>query len=428
MHNRFFENIRESLYTETLPNGLHIHILPQPGFMRSFAMFATNYGGAMRRFELDGKHVDTPAGVAHFLEHKMFDLPDGTNALSLLSAKGASPNAWTSGGMTAYHFSSTQDFEENLRTLLTFVSTPYFTPESVAKEQGIIGQEIRMTEDSPGFSVYVNLLRSLYAHNPIRESVIGTVESIAQISDRTLYDCHKAFYVPSNMVLCIAGGSDPDSIVSIARELLPKDKAPVPKPDFGPEEGPLPNSPRAEKVMEVSAPQFLMGAKLAPAENGEALLRQKLVAALSLRCLMGRSSAFYTGLYAEGLLKNDFASEVDYAAGTAAVIAGGESADPEKVLARLGAEVEKVSKNGIDGEVFQRTKRAEYGAKLRELESFEELCLDVAQGHFGGYCPLDAFSMLAGLGADDCAAFITENLQPERLALSVVTPANTKGQ
>jgi predicted Zn-dependent peptidase len=268
MNNRFFGNIRESLYTGSLENGLTVHILPQPGFMRSFAMFATNYGGAMRRFELDGRVMDTPAGVAHFLEHKMFDLPDGQNALSLLSANGASPNAWTSNGMTAYHFSSTQGFEDHLRTLLTFVSTPYFTPESVAKEQGIIGQEIRMTEDSPGFSVYVNLMRSLYAHNPVRDSVIGTVESISQISDKTLYDCHKAFYAPSNMVLCVAGGSDPDTIVSIARELLPKEAAPIPKPDFGPVEGPL------RKTLEPKRPWksrrlIMLGAKLVPPKTAK---------------------------------------------------------------------------------------------------------------------------------------------------------------
>ena len=179
--------------------------------------------------------------------------------------------------------------------------------------------------------------------------------------------------------------------------------------------------------MEVSAPQFLFGAKLDPAESGESLLRQKLVGTLALRCLMGRSSAFYTGLYAEGLLKNDFSSEVDYAAGTATIIAGGESADPEKVLARLSEEVKRISENGIDDEIFQRAKRAAYGSKLRELESFEELCLNVVQGHFGGYCPLDAFTLLPAVGADECAAFISENLRPERLALSVVTPANTKG-
>lgn len=427
MTNRFFGNIGENLYTETLPNGLAIHVLPQPGFMRSFAMFATNYGGAMRRFELAGKVVDTPAGVAHFLEHKMFDMPDGTNALSLLSESGASPNAWTSGGMTAYHFSSTRGFEENLRTLLRFVSTPYFTAESVAKEQGIIGQEIRMTEDSPYFCAYVGLMRCLYAHNPIRDSVTGTVESIAQISAETLYDCHRAFYAPSNMTLCVAGGVDPGSVSALARELLPQAAAPVPKPDFGPPEGPLPASTGFEKAMAVSAPQFMLGAKVAPAPNGAALLRQQLVGSLALRCLMGRSSPFYTGLYAEGLLTNDFSADTDYAAGTATVIAGGESADPAKVLDRLAAAVEKIAKNGLDETVFARYRRAEYGAKLRSLELFEELCLDVAKGYFGGFCPLDAFAMLPAVDAGECAAYITETLAPEHLALSVITPANTKG-
>jgi predicted Zn-dependent peptidase len=395
--------------------------------MRSFAMFATNYGGAMRRFELAGKVVDTPAGVAHFLEHKMFDLPDGTNALSLLSENGASPNAWTSGGMTAYHFSSTRDFEKNLRTLLRFVSIPYFTPESVAKEQGIIGQEIRMTEDSPYFCAYVGLMHCLYAHNPIRDSVIGTVESIAQISAETLYDCHRAFYAPSNMTLCVAGGVDPGTVAAIAREILPQAAAPVPKPDFGAPEGTEPVSSEYRKAMAVSAPQFMLGAKVAPAETGAALLRQKLVGALALRCLMGRSSPFYTGLYGEGLLTNDFSADIDYSAGTATIIAGGESAEPAKVQERLAAEVEKIVKSGLDEAAFTRYRRAEYGARLRSLESFEELCFDVAQGCFGGFDPLDAFAVLPDVGAAECAAYIAEFLAPERLARSVITPADTKG-
>ncbi len=427
MTSRFFENIGETLYTQTLSNGLTVLALPQPGFIRSFAMFAANYGGAMRRFTLGNQVIDTPAGVAHFLEHKMFDMPNGENALSLLSASGASPNAWTSSGMTAYHFSSTSKFEENLRTLLTFVSTPYFTPESVAKEQGIIGQEIRMTEDSPYFAVYVGLMRCLYAHNPIRDSVIGTVESIARISDKTLYDCHRAFYAPSNMTLCVAGGPDPDGIAAIAGEILPAEKLPVPEPDFGPPESPIPLSPGTEKAMAVSAPQFMLGAKLTPAENGEPLHRQELVGALALRCLMGRSSPFYTGLYADGLLSNDFSADVDYAAGTAAIIAGGESAEPGRVRDRLAADVERVVKSGLDEAAFGRARKAAYGSRLRGLESFEDLCFNLARGHFGGYCPLDAFSLLSDISADECAAYIAENLAPERIALSVITPANMKG-
>ncbi|NLH00497.1 MAG: insulinase family protein, partial [Clostridiales bacterium] len=197
MHKKYFDRIAETLISEILPNGLSVNIVAKPQFSKSFAMFATNYGGADRRFKLAGQWIDTPAGVAHYLEHKMFDMPYG-NALNELSSRGASPNAFTSSAMTAYHFESTSEFEANLRTLLTFVSTPYFTEESVRKEQGIIGQEIRMVEDSPSYVIYNNLLRCLYSSNPVRDSVAGTVESIAEITHETLYHCHKVFYNPSN--------------------------------------------------------------------------------------------------------------------------------------------------------------------------------------------------------------------------------------
>ena len=184
MNKREFPGVGETLYSDVLPNGLRLFVVPKPGYAKSYAFFATNYGGADRRFQLAGEWIDTPAGVAHFLEHKMFDMPDGY-ALAVLSANGASPNAYTSTAMTAYHFESTEGFYENLDTLLGFVSTPYFTPESVQKEQGIIGQEIRMTEDNPEFVVYYELLKCLLEHNPVRDSVAGTVESIAEITDQT---------------------------------------------------------------------------------------------------------------------------------------------------------------------------------------------------------------------------------------------------
>ena len=192
MNSKHFSKINETLYTAELPNGLRINVVTKPGFELGYAVFATNYGGAHRRFFLNGQWHDTPAGVAHFLEHKMFDMPDGDNALSVLSANGAQPNAFTSSGMTAYYFSSTSGFEKNLRMLLKFVSTPYFTDETVSKEQGIIGQEIGMVEDSPGYVIYNRLMRMLYEHNPVRDQVAGSVESIAEITAETLYNCHKA--------------------------------------------------------------------------------------------------------------------------------------------------------------------------------------------------------------------------------------------
>ena len=186
MENKAYPHIGETLYSETLPNGLRLRVIPKKGFRSRYAVFAANYGGAHRRFTVDGRTVDTPAGVAHFLEHKMFDLPNGDTAVDLLTANGADPNAFTSEGITCFYFQCTERFEENLRLLLHFVSTPWFTEETVQKEQGIIGQEIRMGEDSPGSAVYYNLLRQLYASHPIRDRVVGTVESIAQITAQTL--------------------------------------------------------------------------------------------------------------------------------------------------------------------------------------------------------------------------------------------------
>ena len=252
-----YPSIGETLWTGTLPNGLRLRIVPKPGFATRYAVLAADYGGAHRRFTLDGQSVDTPAGVAHYLEHKMFDLPNGDNALNILSANGADPNAFTSSGMTAYYFECTEGFEENLRMLLHFVSTPYFTDETVAKEQGIIGQEIRMGEDNPGLAVYYRLLKLLYARHPIRDRVAGTVESIREITAKTLYDCHRAFYAPSNLCLCVEGDVDPQRVLEIALEELPGEFLPAPKADFGEPEDLCPSQRLRREQMAVSAPTFI---------------------------------------------------------------------------------------------------------------------------------------------------------------------------
>ena len=397
MKHKNFSKIGENLYTAQLRNGLTINVVTKPGFQLSYAVFATNYGGAHRRFFLNGQWHDTPAGVAHFLEHKMFDMPDGDNGLSVLSANGAQPNAFTSSGMTAYYFDCTAGFEENLRMLLKFVSTPYFTDETVQKEQGIIGQEIGMVEDNPGYVVYNRLMRMLYEHNPIRDQVAGSVESIAQISAETLYNCHKAFYSPSNMTLCVAADFDPEKIIEIAEEILPPERAEIPKADMGEAESDKPLKTLNDEAMEVSAPQFLIGAKVAPAPEGNELLRQKIVAQLALRVLFGTSGSFYNRLYSEGLLNRDYDYEIDYTAGTSTIIIGGESAQPMRVLDEVKAAVSAVISNGLDPAAFEAAKRASFGSRLRGLEDFDSLCLALADGVFGGYCFLDCFDVLESI-------------------------------
>ncbi|MGM9574746.1 MAG: EF-P 5-aminopentanol modification-associated protein YfmH [Oscillospiraceae bacterium] len=422
MKHKNYSKIGENLYTAELHNGLRINVVTKPGFRLSYAVFATNYGGAHRRFFLNGRWHDTPAGVAHFLEHKMFDMPDGDNALSVLSANGAQPNAFTSSGMTAYYFDCTSGFEENLRMLLKFVSTPYFTDETVQKEQGIIGQEICMVEDNPGYVVYNRLMRMLYEHNPIRDQVAGSIESIAQISADTLYNCHKAFYSPSNMTLCVASDFSPEKIVEIAGEILPAERAEVPEADMGTKESDKPVRTFNEEKMEVSAPQFLIGAKVSPAPGGDELLRQKIVAQLALRVLFGTSGSFYNRLYSEGLLNRDYDYEIDYTAGTATIILGGESADPRRVLNEINQAIDSVKANGLDKAAFEAAKRASFGSRLRGLEDFDSLCLALADGVFGGYCFLDCFDVLESVSIEECEAFLTEFMAPDRLAMSVISP------
>lgn len=417
-----YPRIGEKLYSTRLENGLEIRVVPKKDFATFYAAFATNYGGAHRRFSVDGREIDTPSGVAHFLEHKMFDLPNGDNALKVLTENGADPNAFTSSGMTCYYFQCTEKFEENLKMLLHFVSTPYFTEETVQKEQGIIAQEIRMGEDNPGIAIYYNLLEMLYDHHPIRDRVAGTVESISEITAQTLYDCHKVFYAPSNMVLCVEGDVEPEDIVRIAREELSPDCAPIPKANFGEPESLLPVKSIHREQMEVSAPQFLIGAKLPASAGGIDAMKERICATLALRMLCGSSSPFYTRLYAEGLLNPSFDYEVDLSADTVTVIVGGESRDPDKVLEEFNKEVARIASQGFNPDFYTRSKRASLGARLRGLEDFDNVCVSLASGVFEGCCALDSFEVLESVSLEDCRLFVRDNLMPERLAMSVIEP------
>ena len=422
MNRTDYAAVGETLYSAELPNGLPIRVIPKPGYRKTFAVFAANYGGADRRFTFQGEPIDTPAGVAHYLEHKMFDTPEGA-ALMRLTAAGADPNAFTSETMTAYHFESTRRFEDNLRTLLSFVSVPYFTQESVDKERGIIAQEIRMYEDSPDFQVYDNLIKLLYRDSPLRDTVAGTVESIQDITPDTLYACHKVFYHPSNMALCVVGDVDPAAVEAAAREILPV--APMDRPgrDYGPDEGLAPAETYCGIRREVASPLFMIGAKLGPAPRGEAALRERLTAGLTLRCLCGVSSPFYLRGYGDGLLNATFGSDFDYAAGQGILTFEGETThDPREILDALAGEIRRIQKDGVDPALFVRQKKAGLGGRIRALGNFRGLALSQAEGCFTGYQPLDAFRVTEEIGPEDVDRWVREKLDPERFALSAVYP------
>jgi len=421
-----FTRVGEQMYHQVLENGLNVFVFPKPEFQKGYAFFATNYGGMDMKFILDGEEHSTPAGVAHFLEHKMFDTEDG-NALQDLAANGASPNAFTSSAITGYYFDSTEKFEENLRILLSFVSIPWFTQESVDKEQGIIGQEIGMIEDNPDWKVFMNLMAALYQNHPIRVSVAGSVESISHITAETLYACHKAFYDPANMVLCVAGNVDPEHICDVAREILPKTPGPIAAKDYGTKELDKVAQSVIETEMEVSTPLFQLGYKGDAPGRGDDNLRQELVGELALEALLGNSSPLYAKLYREGLINQNFSYGYESYHGCSFLCAGGESRDPAAVRQAVSDEAARIGREGIDLKLWERLKKGVYGAKVRSLNSFENLCVGQAQAFFAGADYLRFANLFDGITKEDGEGLITRWVTEERTALSVVRPKEARG-
>ena len=422
MNQSFYERIGESVYRETLPNGLQVCVVPKPGYAKKYAFFATRYGGMDTRFRLDGKWLDTPAGIAHYLEHKMFDTKEG-NALQELAKNGAEPNAFTSNAMTGYYFDSTEHFEENLKILLSFVSVPYFTDESVAKEQGIIGQEIRMIEDNPDWQIYTRMMQALYQNSTARTSIAGTVESISHITAETLYQCHKAFYMPSNMILTAVGDVDPVHVVDLARSILPRERGEEIPRDYGTEPADIAQK-ETSMAMEVSTPQFLTGFKCTPAPEGEDYLRMSAIGDMACDILLGDSSPLYLRLYDQGLINTSFGGAFEMMPGVAYLYAGGDSRDARAVAGEIYREAERLAAEGIDEDFYQQVRRATFGEQLRGLNSFENIAVSLTEGYFRGYDPFRFPQVFGSITKDDILAFLRENLREERAVLSEIVPKN----
>ena len=421
MEKKLYERIGEEVFHTTLPNGLPVYIVPKKDFLRKYALFATRYGGMDMRFEKDGQWLDTPAGIAHYLEHKMFDTEDG-NALQELAKNGAEPNAFTSNAITCYYFDATDKFYESLEILLSFVSIPYFTDESVQKEQGIIGQEIGMIEDNPEWQVYKQLMQALYHTSPARTPVAGSVESISHITAQTLYDCHKAFYTPANMCLVVVGDVKPERIIAAANQILPAKSGPLIRRDYGAEEELTAAEHFVTAAMEVSMPTFLVGFKCPPQHGGEEQHRFTAIGELACDVLMGESSPLYARLYAEGLINGSFGAAFDLLPGASYVYAGGDSKDPQAVAEAILAEAQQLVSQGVDGDYYRRVVNANFGAALKALNSFESIAVSMAEGCFQGYDPYRFPEVYDSITVEDVLDFLRQNMTRDHMALSVITP------
>ncbi|MBW7457328.1 insulinase family protein, partial [Paenibacillus sepulcri] len=355
-----YPGVQETIYREVLPNGLEVVILPKAGFSKTYATFSTRYGSVDNRFSVGGEEpVSVPDGIAHFLEHKMFEEPTG-DVFATFASQGASANAYTSFDRTVYLFSATEQIEANLETLVNFVQNPYFTDENVEKEKGIIEQEINMYRDNADWRVYFGLIDALYNNHPIHIDIAGTAESIGKIDKETLYRCYETFYHPSNMFLFIVGGVDPGKVMELVRNNQAR-KSFEPQGAinrfFDPEPSSVKNA-RKTAVLPVSMPKCMIGFKEDPKPLDPAgLLRKELTTKLMLDALLSSSSPIYNTLYDDKLISDSFGHEYNSSEDYAFSVIGGETPDPDELLARLKAAIEAARASGLQESAFERTRR-----------------------------------------------------------------------
>ena len=416
-----YDRIGETARWETLPNGLPVCIVPKKGFQRKYALFATRYGGMDMKFQLDGKWLDTPAGIAHYLEHKMFDTAEG-NALQELAKNGAEPNAFTSNAITCYYFSSTEQFYENLKILLSFVSVPYFTDQSVEKEQGIIGQEIGMIEDNPEWQCYKQLMQGLYHHSPARTPIAGSVESIARITPEMLYRCYHTFYNLHNMVLAVAGRVDVDTVLEVCDRCC-RENGEVSVRRIFREEPAGVQSHYVEQSLPVALPLFELGFKEDMKPSAQSDMKTEAAMEVLLELLTSDASPLFRRLLDEGLInESSFSGERFEGSGFASVLFSGESTDPRRTAAEILEEVEKLRRDGIAPEDFRRAKKAVYGRNISGLNSAEGIANGLVAMALSGRELFAYMDELSALTPEDVTQCLQRCMNKNQEVLSVIWP------
>ena len=409
------------LHRQVLENGLTVLVAPRPGFTRKMAYFVTDFGSIHRKFTLDGEEFSVPAGIAHYLEHKMFDLPD-RDVTAELAELGANVNAFTSYDMTAYYFTCTENFEASLKCLLEFVSTPYFTEESVEKERGIIDQEIGMNLDAPDSAVFERLMEGMYREHDIHTPILGTAETIRQITPENLYLCHRAFYTPGNMVLCVVGDVDAERVAAVAEEVLGKEKRSIAKKCPIPVEALTCPIPEQSCKMEVAMTTFQLGFKAAPIGTGLDAIRQEVIGDLAAEALFGESSELYLRLYEEGLIDQSFGGGFETVDGCAMLSCGGDSHDPRAVREAILSRAAEIAANGVEESAFRRMVRSALGRRIRDLDSFDSTCFRLCAYHFSKFDYFDFPEVYESVTPADIRAFLAETIQKERCSLSIIEP------
>jgi predicted Zn-dependent peptidase len=422
-----FEQLKEELYFEKLANGLDVYILPKKGFNKTYATFTTKYGSIDNRFKPFGKeeYVKVPDGIAHFLEHKLFEKEDG-DVFQQFSRQGASANAFTSFTRTAYLFSSTSQVERNLETLMDFVQEPYFTEKTVEKEKGIIGQEITMYDDNPDWRLYFGIIENMYKQHPVRIDIAGTIESISHITKDMLYECYETFYHPSNMLLFVVGPVDPAQIMQQIKENQSK-KEYTDKPEvqrqFDSEIEEVAEKKQVLK-MNVQTSKCLVGIKAPPGEmSGKGMLKWELSINLMLDILFGKSSRHYSKLYNEGLIDDSFSYDYTQEQGFGFAMVGGDTPDAEKLAEKLtNMLLDAKTGNNFTEENLGRARKKKIGNFLRAINSPEYIANQFTRYAFNEMDLFDVVPMLENITLDDIKKAASSLIDEKRFTVCQVVP------
>ncbi|WP_240375374.1 EF-P 5-aminopentanol modification-associated protein YfmH [Bacillus piscicola] len=419
-----FTQLQETVFKEVLPNGLTVYVIPKKDFHKTFATFTTNYGSIDNRFIPLGKDkpVLVPDGIAHFLEHKMFEDEKG-DVFHTFGEQGASANAFTSFTRTAYLFSSTQYVDENLKTLLDFVQHPYFTEESVEKEKGIIEQEIRMYEDNADWQLFFNLLGNLYHHHPAKIDIAGTAESIQKITKDDLYECYETFYHPSNMMLFVVGDADPDHIIDLVKQNQEAKTFSQPEPieRFFEEEPPEVVRARTVQSMSVNTPKCMVGYKVTPPEKtGRDLLRYELAMELLLEMMFGASSDAYESMYEDGLIDASFSSELSVERSFSFMAVGGDSPDPEELEKRIIDTITEVKQKGFAEGELERVRKKKIGSFLKQLNSPEFIANSYTHYAFYDMHLFEASTILEEISEAEIKDLLLTHFEEEKRTVSLI--------
>lgn len=416
------ETLREKYYHIRHKSGLDIYVIPKK-MSTAYALFATRYGGRDNCFRLEGevKYTRVPDGIAHFLEHKLFESADGTDTFERFARLGANANAFTSTDMTAYEFSCTQNVYESLSVLLDFVTHPHFTDENVAKEQGIIAQEIRGCEDNPGRCCYYDLLRLLYKKDNVRIEICGTVDSIAEITPAYLYRCYETFYQLSNMALVVCGDADFEEVVAIADRQLPctSEKKIERYIEAEPKEI---AGKRKKREMTVARPQFAIGFKDTPPEDPALGLRRAVVMSFLSELLFGTSGDFYNDLYRKGLLNAKFSSGYETFRSAALFLLTGESDDPEEVYSQVMSYLARVKENPPLREDFERLRRVKYAEFVQVFDATDEIANEFLYHLFADIDLFDVGEIFASITYDEIVTTLNGFFSESCAAMATVYP------